>query len=68
MFIRMSGKWYYQEFRYLESKTLRENMRSHIENGTIVAFADDLEGFADEMEIEVDDLELVEPEKTEDTE
>ena len=64
----MSSKWYYQEFHSLKSKRLRENMIDHVQNGTIVAFADDLECFADEMGIKVDEMELVEPEKAEDTE
>ena len=65
MFIRMSGKWYYQEFSTLSSSKLQENMREHVNNGTIVAFADDLESFADEMGIKVDDIEFVDSEKQE---
>jgi len=57
----MSGKWYYQEFASLKSKTLRENMIEHVRNGTIVAFADDLEGFSEEMNVEIEDMEFVEP-------
>lgn len=65
MFIKMSSKWYYQEFPSLKSKTLRENMIEHVNNGTIVAFADDLEYFADEMGIKVYDMEFVKKEKPE---
>ena len=59
MFIKMSNKWYCVEFDF-DNIEDRDNMRSHIDNGNIVAFSDDIENFAMDMEISVNDIEEVE--------
>jgi len=59
MFTLMSGTWYYQRLSCLDDSTL-EDMAAHIENGTIVAFADDTECFAYLMGVDENDLVLVE--------
>jgi len=57
MFIKMSSKWFCRKIETIES--VARNTILHIENGEVVAFADDIEGFADEMEIEVADIEMI---------
>ncbi|KKL20326.1 hypothetical protein LCGC14_2456600 [marine sediment metagenome] len=49
MFIKMSSGWYGTEFDL-------DNMREHVNNGNIVAVAEDAETFAMEMEIDEDEI------------
>lgn len=56
----MSGRWYSIEFDDLEDEL--ENIEGFVNEDTPVLIASDLESACDMLEIEVDEVEVVEPE------
>ena len=56
MFIKMSSSWFCKTVQSISSSM--SNAMEHVRNGEIIAYADDIEGFADEMGIEVEDIEM----------
>jgi hypothetical protein len=57
MFIKMTRKWHCVEFDIFNSED-RLNLTTHVENGNIVVFADEVECFAKEMDIDIEDIEM----------
>ena len=58
MFILISSRWHCQEVDNI--RYISPNAQEIIENGDIVAFADDKDYFAEQMKINVEDIEEVE--------
>lgn len=57
MFVKMSSGWFCEKVQSMSSSM--SNAMEHVSQGEIIAYADEIEGFADEMGIEVDDIEMV---------
>lgn len=62
LFTRMSEKWFCQEMEDLDDieDMYLDNIKEHVNQGNVIAIADDKEGFAEAVGIEVEDIEDVE--------
>ena len=58
MIVKMSSGLYATDFELSDIED-RDNLRSHVENGSVVCIAEDIETFADEMDIDPADIEMV---------
>jgi len=56
VFVKMSSGWYGQTAESVEDA--QENIQDHVDNGSIVAIADDKEGFAHDMGINESDIHM----------
>ncbi len=59
MFVKMTGKWIGKKFDFDLDDDL-EDMRIHVNNGSVVAFAEDYETFVLEMGLDESKVEMVE--------